>query len=216
MVRLTDRGATDAMMPPFGKKTGHRIFLCFGSSQISTVSFGENMAMIQHNGLSRLASHLNNHYKSRNVTERGFTLIELIIVIVILGILAVTAIPRFMDLGSEARIAALNTLRGSTIAASNMVNLKAAAQSLNLNAASGVWIQIYTTGSGAWVQLVYGYPAANQMGGLLQAQGGATYSFPTGQIQTATWTFRQGCTLTYNTPSAAGNPPTLVSDISGC
>ena len=40
------------------------------------------------------------------VTKKGFTLIELIMVIVILGILAVVAIPRFMDLREDARTAA--------------------------------------------------------------------------------------------------------------
>ena len=43
----------------------------------------------------------------------GFTLIELVIVIVILGILAAAALPRFSDLSGDARIAALNGLAGS-------------------------------------------------------------------------------------------------------
>lgn len=38
--------------------------------------------------------------------KKGFTLIELVIVIVILGILAAVAIPRFVDLTGQARIAA--------------------------------------------------------------------------------------------------------------
>ncbi|WP_175405848.1 type II secretion system protein [Shewanella sp. MEBiC00475] len=57
--------------------------------------------------------------------QRGFTLIELVVVIIILGILAVVAAPKFINLKSDALIANLNGLQGVLKSANTLVYSKA-------------------------------------------------------------------------------------------
>lgn len=88
--------------------------------------------------------------------QQGFTLIELIIVIVLLGILAVTAAPKFLNLQDDARDSTLEGFKGALETAASVVNGKALIQNKSGTAQTPVTVNI---GNGT-VSVVNGYPEA--------------------------------------------------------
>ncbi|AQS40416.1 prepilin-type N-terminal cleavage/methylation domain-containing protein [Shewanella psychrophila] len=99
--------------------------------------------------------------------QKGFTLIELVVVIIILGILAVTAAPKFINLQGDARESTLNGFRGALQGSNSLVFSKAAiageeriaddtAWAANTGNTDGVDI-----GTATPIKTVFGYIPAN-------------------------------------------------------
>ncbi|GHA12106.1 pilus assembly FimT family protein [Oceanisphaera arctica] len=94
--------------------------------------------------------------------QAGFTLIELVIVIVILGILGAVAAPKFLNLQGDAYGANLDGLKNSLESASTLANTKAILKGVDKQASSND----VDMGDGVTADLVWGYPAAAS-GGIL-------------------------------------------------
>lgn len=91
--------------------------------------------------------------------QRGFTLVELIIVIVILGILAVTAAPRFIDLQGDARASTLDGVKAALQGGAQLVYAKSAIEGEQKNAnANDATTQVSINGQ--TVETDFGYPDA--------------------------------------------------------
>jgi MSHA pilin protein MshA len=132
--------------------------------------------------------------------QAGFTLIELIVVIVVLGILAATIVPRFTRVQAEARIGVLQGLEASVRSAASMYHGVKLAQG---TAAGAVVPSTSFEGVVADVADINFYPAATAAGiAALVDDPSNAFGAPTCAAGVCTWTYTSApnpatCSITY-------------------
>ncbi len=153
--------------------------------------------------------------------QQGFTLVELVIVIVILGILAVTAAPKFLDLSSDAKLATVNGVRAALQSANTVIYSKAVLAGEQKKATGSV------DANGEAVALVFGYVQASaaevtkvlDLDGdfkIAQGDGPATATTNVMIYTGATPTADAACMLVYTAAADANSKPTYEIVKTGC
>ena len=152
-------------------------------------------------------------------------------VIVILGILAVTAAPKFMNLQGDARHASLDGLRGAINGAAGIVYGKSAIEGQESVSPGEVTVD------GNPLPTVYGYPAATSAGigaavsgingdngdfvvvkgtGLSGSSNTISFTFKNYADSTSITTVPKNCYVTYQAPATSGATPTVTLDAKAC
>ena len=149
---------------------------------------------------------------SSKVKQGGFTLIELVVVITILGILAAFAVPRFASLEGQARKAATQSIAGSVRSGAALAHA--------LWLAEGDPSSTTVTMEGNMITMSNGYPNAATIASTLAENPPAGFSVAAGATTVFTKTNSSGvdianCLVTY-TPAAANGAPGVVVTPGGC
>lgn len=145
-------------------------------------------------------------------SNQGFTLIELVVVITILGILAAFAVPRFASLEGQARLAATQALAGSIRSGASLAHA--------LWLAQGDPSSVAVTMEGQAITIANGYPNDATIDDTLVDFNGFGFATAAG-VATFTKQSPSGanianCFVTYTPPAAANQAPTVVSTTGGC
>ncbi len=140
-----------------------------------------------------------------NKAVSGFTLIELVVVITILGILAAFAFPRFAALEIEAREAVTEGLAGSVRSAYSLAH--------GLSLAQGTPATVSMEGQ--TINMTNGYPSLASIDDTLVDFTGWSFAAGTGTFTKDGAATPANCSVDYD-EAAAGGAPTVTVDITAC
>ena len=166
--------------------------------------------------------------------QNGFTLIELVVVIIILGILAVTAAPKFINLQSDAKASTVKGLKAAIQGADSLIQSKSliagnesvavadgptvivdsadTTVALNFGHATAVWtgsianaLDINAASSGTATEWLYDDSVANTI-----------YFYPQGEVSPEATPTAGTCYVEYVNELSAYGPITVNMDVTGC
>jgi MSHA pilin protein MshA len=148
----------------------------------------------------------------RKFKQSGFTLIELVVVITILGILAAFAVPRFASLEGQARLAATQALAGSVRSGAALAHA--------LWLAQGDPLSTSVTMEGQSITMANGYPDDATIASTLVEYSGFALTTPSGTAvftkQSPSGSSLTNCFVTYTPPASVNAAPSVVTTTGGC
>lgn len=144
--------------------------------------------------------------------QKGFTLLELIMVMVILGILTATVAPQFIDLQKDARVGVMQSVEGTMLSVANMVYAKSLVAGVERSRTGTVDV------NGESITTQYGYPAIGEVLKLVELTPSEDFMLTesSGVVRHQGAASVSTCYVQYVPPARLNAKPSFNVQTSGC